>query len=314
MAVYLILAFVVIMMPFIVQSNYWIYMFTLAGIFMILVSGLDLLYGYTGLVNLGHAAFFGIGAYSCALLELKLGFPFLPALIAGTLITAIFAALVGWPMLRIKGPYFALGTLAFGIIVSIVIHNWDSLTGGVALFGIPSLPKVNFMGFSIDFASKRVYYYLILVCLVLSMFLMHRLTHSRIGRALEAIRENDELAAAIGVNVSYYKLLSFVVASSVAAVAGGFYAKYMSAIEPAIAGSHMSFELLVMIVVGGTRTKTGVIIGPLLIWFLPEFLGAAQAYRPLFYGVILLTVIILMPAGIAGKIREINPGIAKWIP
>jgi len=281
---------------------------------MILVGSLDLIYGYTGLVSLGHAAFFGIGAYSCALLQLKLGFPFLPALIVGAIITAFSAVVIGWPMLRIRGPYFALGTLALGTIISIVIHNWDSLTGGVSLSGIPLPPEVHIIGLSINFASRRVYYYVVLVCLVLSLFLIRRLTNSRMGRAFESIRENEDLAASLGVNVARYKIISFVTASTIAGVAGGLYASYMSAIEPGIAGAHMAFNLLVMIVVGGARSITGVIIGPLLLWFVPEFLEAADVYRPLFFGLLLLIVIIFMPTGIAGTIRAIHPRIAKWFP
>ena len=313
-AIYSLLGLVVVLLPVLVHSNYWIYMFTMVGIYMILVSSLDLTYGYTGLVSLAHAAFFGIGAYSSAILQVKLGIPIILALIAGTLITACIAVVIGWPMLRIRGPYFVLGTLAIGIAISIIIHNWDSLTGGVSLSGIPMFPVVEFFGHSFDLASKQFFYYLILVVLVLVQFLIHRIVNSRTGRIFASIREDQDLAEALGMNVSRYKLISFVTASSIAAFVGGIYANYMGAIEPEIAGSHMSFNLLIMIVVGGTRTMTGVIIGPLLLWFLPEFLEAAQIYRPLFFGLILIVVIIFMPTGIAGKIRSLHPRMAEWIP
>jgi len=123
------------LLPQVIRSDYWLYMFTLVGIYIILVASLDLIYGYTGLVSLGHAAFFGIGAYACGILQTKLGFSFLPALLLGSLFTCIVSAVLGWPMLRIKGPYFALGTLALGLMVTIVIHNWDSLTGGLVWQG-----------------------------------------------------------------------------------------------------------------------------------------------------------------------------------
>jgi len=289
-------------------------MLTMAGIYMILVSSLDLAYGHTGLVSLAHAAFFGIGAYSSSILQIKLGFPIIPAYIAGTLITACIAAAIGWLMLRIRGPYFVLGTLAIGIVISIVIHNWDSLTGGVSLSGIPMFPVVKFFGLSFDLASKSFFYYLILVVLVVTQFLIRRLVNSRTGRIFASIRENEDLAEALGTNVSRYKLISFITASTIAAFVGGIYASYMGAIEPEIAGAHMSFNLLVMIVVGGTRTIAGAIIGPLLLWFVPEFLEAALTYRPLFFGLILIVVIIFMPRGIAGKLRSLHPRMAKWIP
>ena len=312
--IYVILGATVALLPFIIQSNYWLYMFTILGIFIILVSSLDLLYGHTGLVSLGHAAFFGIGAYSCALLQLKFGLPFLVSLFLGTILTTFLAAIIGWPMLRIRGPYFALGTLALGTIITIIIYNWDSLTGGVSLSGIPVLPEVQILGLSVDFSSKRSYYYIIYSSLFIIVFFLHRLINSRTGRAFASIRENQDLAQAHGINVLRYKLISFSTASAISAIAGALYANYMGAIEPGIAGSHMSFNLLVMIVVGGAGTITGAIIGPMLLWFVPELLEAAQAYRPLFFGLLLLIVIIFMPSGIAGKARTMGPRIARWIP
>lgn len=273
---------------------------------------LDLLYGYTGLVSFGHAAFFAIGGYSCGILQVKAGMSYFPALILATILTCLFATIIGWPLLRIRGPYFALGTLALGLMVTVIIHNWDSLTGGVSLSGIPFPPSLNFSGLVIDFSSKETYYYFVLLFVFLTIFFIQRLTHSRVGRALQSIRENEDLAEALGINILHYKLVAFVFAGTIAAVAGGLYASYMGSIEPAI--GNLSFPLMVMIVVGGPHTISGEIVGPLLLWFLPEFLEAAQVYRPLFYGVILLLVIILMPAGIAGKIRSLHPRLVKWIP
>jgi branched-chain amino acid transport system permease protein len=310
----LFLGLLALLLPLGIRSNYWLYMLTLVGIYIILVASLDLIYGYAGLVSLGHGAFFGMGAYACGILQTKLGLPFLPALLLGTLFTCLASAVLGWPMLRIKGPYFALGTLALGLMVTIVIHNWDSLTGGVSLSGIPLPPEVHFLGWTIDFSSKRSYYYLVLLFVFLSLFFIRQITRSRPGRAFQSIRENADLAEALGVDILRYKLMAYVLASTMAGVAGGLYASYMGSIEPAIAGGHMSFHLLVMIVIGGARTITGEVAGPLLLWFLPEFLEAAQVYRPLFFGFILLGVIILMPMGIAGKLRSLHPRIAQWIP
>ena len=312
--IYLFLGLLALLMPLVIRSNYWLYMFTLVGIYIILVASLDLIYGYTGLVSLGHAAFFGIGAYACGILQTKLGFSFLPALLLGSLFTCIISAVLGWPMLRIKGPYFALGTLALGLMVTIVIHNWDNLTGGVSLSGIPFPPAIQFLGYTIDFSSKRTYYYFVLLFVFLTLFFIRQINHSRPGRAFQSIRENADLAEALGVEILGYKLIAYVMASTIAGVAGGLYASYMGSIEPEIAGGHMSFHLLVMIVIGGARTITGEIVGPLLLWFVPEFLEATQVYRPLFFGFILLVVIIFMPMGIAGKLRSLHPRISRWIP
>ena len=176
------------------------------------------------------------------------------------------------------------------------------------------LPEVQILGLSVDFSSKRSYYYIIYSSLFIIVFFLHRLINSRTGRAFASIRENQDLAQAHGINVLRYKLISFSTASAISAIAGALYANYMGAIEPGIAGSHMSFNLLVMIVVGGAGTITGAIVGPMLLWFVPELLEAAQAYRPLFFGLLLLIVIIFMPSGIAGKARTMGPRIARWIP
>ena len=197
---------------------------------------------------------------------------------------------------------------------SLLIHNWDSLTGGVSLSGIPLPPTIDFLGMTIDFSEKLPYHYLVYFFVFLNLSLVRRLNRSRLGRAFQAIRENGDLAEALGVNILRYKVISFVIASTMAAFAGGLYACYMDSIEPEIAGGHMSFQLLVMIVVGGACTITGEVVGPLLLWFLPEFLEAAVEYRPLFYGLVLLIVIILVPAGIAGKVRSLHPRLAQWIP
>ena len=230
------LGLLALLLPLVIRSNYWLYMFTLVGIYIILVASLDLIYGYTGLVSLGHAAFFGIGAYACGILQTKLGFSFLPALILGSLFTCSVAAVLGWPMLRIKGPYFALGTLALGLMVTIVIHNWDSLTGGVSLSGIPLPPSIQLLDWTIDFSSKRTYYYFVFLFVFLALFFIRQITRSRPGRAFQSIRENADLAEALGVETLRYKLIAYVMASTMAGVAGGLYASYMGSIEPEIAG------------------------------------------------------------------------------
>jgi branched-chain amino acid transport system permease protein len=182
------------------------------------------------------------------------------------------------------------------------------------LSGIPLPPVIPFLGYTLDFSSKRTYYYLVLLFVFSTLFFIRQITHSRPGRAFQSIRENADLAEALGVEILRYKLIAYVMASTIAGVAGGLYASYMGSIEPEIAGGHMSFHLLVMIVIGGARTITGEIVGPVLLWFVPEFLEATQVYRPLFFGFILLVVIIFMPMGIAGKLRSLHPRISRWIP
>jgi branched-chain amino acid transport system permease protein len=288
-------------------------MLTVMAIYVILTATLDIQYGQTGLISLAHAVFFGIGAYSCGILQVRLGIPFWPALCLAVGITALFSALIGLPLLRTKGPYFALGSLALAAIMNIIIFNWASLTGGYSLTNIPGPAPIRLFGAVIDFSSRSVYYILVLIFAFLIVFCVRRVVHSRVGRALLAIREDEDLAESLGVNLMGYKILAFSFSSALAAVAGGLYAGYMGAIEPAIAGYHMGFEILVMNIVGGPSTIAGYIAGPFIIWIFPEFLGAAEAYRPLIFGSILVLAIIYMPLGVAGSLRKIHPVLAKWI-
>jgi branched-chain amino acid transport system permease protein len=308
------LIILIFLFPLIIASGYWIHMVTIGMIYILLVASLDLLYGYTGLITMGHGAFFGIGAYACGILQVKMGLPFWPSLLGAIVIAGVVAFLIGVPMLRTRGPYFALGTMAVAAIIQIIIANWDSVTGGHSLYGIPKPSSWNFRAFTIDFGSKITYYYLVLVFVVFTIFVVKRLAKSRWGRAFVAIRENEELAQATGINLWGYKLLSFVIASCLAAIGGGLYASYMGAIEPAISGFNMGFTFLAMTIIGGPTTIGGYVVGSFIVWVLPEFLGFAEIYRPLLYGLLLVLVIIFMPQGIMGRMKMLHPAIARWIP
>ena len=308
------LVILTLLIPVFVTSKYWIHMLTIAIIYIGVVAGLDLQYGYTGLITVAHGAFFGIGAYSCGILQVKGGMPFWPSLVLAVTITGVIACLIGVPMVRTRGPYYALGSLAVAALIAIVIFNWDSLTGGYTLFGIPRPETWNIFGWIIDFRSGTTYYYVVWLFMAFAFFVVRRLANSRIGRALIAIRQDEELAEANGVNLLGYKLLALVTGSCLAAIGGGLYASYMGAIEPAIAGFDMGFTLLVMTIIGGPTTICGYITGVFFIFVVPEFLEFAHVYRPLLYGLLLVLVIIFLPRGIVGSIRTIHPAIARWVP
>ena len=302
-----------LLIPILVTNSYWLYMLTVSMIYIMLVASCDLQYGYTGLITLAHGTFFGIGAYSCSILQLNLEMPFWPSLFIAIFIVGAIAFLIGIPLLRTTGPYFALGSLAVAAVIHLVILNWSSLTGGYSLFGIPKPESWNILGWVIDFDSKTTYYYLIWAFMVFTIFVVLRLANSRVGRALIAIRQNNELAQGIGVNLWGYKLFSFVISSCLAAIAGGLYASYLGAIQPAIAGFGMGFTILAMAIVGGSTTISGYIAGTVLMWLVPEFLEFTVVYRPLLYGLLLVLVIIFMPFGIMGSIKRMHPVMSKWI-
>lgn len=311
--VYYFLFMIAFLIPFVKLKAYWLHLITIFGILVILCASLDLLYGYTGLTSLAHGTFFGIGAYSCGILQVKLGISFWSALILATLITGAFTAIIGFPLLRTRGHYFAFGTLALATIITLIIQNWTTLTGGHSLTRIAGPGLINVFGLTIDFRARVAYYYLVLVFIIFTIIILQRLINSRVGRAFIAIREDEELAESIGVNLLGYKLLSFVIASLFAAIAGALYAGYMRAIEPSIASGLWGFNILVMVIAGGPTTIAGYIFGPFLVWLVPEFLGTAAAYRPLIFGLILILIIIFMPRGIAGHIKVVYSAIRRFV-
>jgi branched-chain amino acid transport system permease protein len=306
--IYSALAAIVLLLPYYLSDSL---LFMI--VFVILTASLDIQYGQTGLISLAHGVFFGIGAYSCGIFQIQLQMNFWISSVCAVLLTTAISAVIGYPLLRTKGPYFALGSLAVAAITSIIIFNWVSLTGGYSLTGIQRPQPLNLPGIKIDFESNIIYYYLVVLFAFLTIFCVRRVISSRLGRAFIAIREDEDLAEALGVNLMGYKILAFSFSSLLASVGGCLYAAYMGAIEPGIAGHHMGFEILVMNIVGGPSTILGYIVGPFIVWIFPDFLGAAEVYRPLIFGAILVMVIIYMPNGVVGSIRKIHPSIANWI-
>jgi len=305
---------VLFFVPLFIPGNYYIFLAIMVGIYFIMIVGLNLIIGYTGLLSLAHGSFFAIGAYSCAILQVRHILSFWPALLAAVVITGAIAAVVGILILRTRGPYFAIGTLCLTILVALVLTNWVSLTGGTSLGGIPGPDPLDVFGWQINFLSSATYYYVVLIFAVISTVVIYRLIHSRIGQAFMAIRDQEELAEAVGINAFKFKVLSFTIGAVLAGLGGGLYAGYMGAVDPDMAGALSSFNLLVMSIVGGSGTITGALIGTILLWLVPETLHFSHHYKPLIFGALLLTIIIYMPKGIVGSMKESHPKIAEWIP
>ncbi len=311
---YLIVIILVVVFPFI-AGEFGLYMAVLVGFYIILAMGLNLIFGYTGQISICHGAFYAVGAYSSAILMTRLGWSFWITMPVSVLITIIVAVIIGIPMLRTKGPYFAIGTMSLGVIVTMVINNSVSLTGGVSLPGIPPVNPIIIPGIGeIAFTSLKPQYYLVVILIALSVFIVHRTVHSRVGRAFIAIREDEEMAEAVGINIMNFKILSFAIGAALAGMAGAFYGSFMGAIDPGMAFVFTSFTVLVMLVVGGSGTITGAIIGPMLLWTIPELFYAAEEYRLLLYGIVVVLVIIFMPHGVAGRLRAISPRISGLLP
>lgn len=273
-------------------NPYYYGIFVLMGINMILAMSLNLVTGFTGQLHLGHAGFMAIGAYTAALLSIKSGVAFVPALLASGIMAALFGILVGLPTLRLRGDYLAIATLGFGEIVRITILNLDITGGPFGLRGIPRLTNLP-----------------IVILVAAGVFvILQSLVHSRIGRALIAIREDEVAAEVMGIETTRMKVTAFALAAFFAGIAGGLFAFWFRFISPGSFGFMLSIEVLSMVVLGGLGNLLGSILGAGFITYLPELLRtsapAIAQHRLVFYGALLVIAMILRPNGLLGTSSE----------
>lgn len=300
------LLIILICLPLLVEAKYPLHLLIMVGIWSIAASSLNLILGYTGQASLGHAAFFGIGAYASALLMIKAGFSFWLALPLASLIAAGFGFLIGLPALRTRGGYFAIATLGFNLIVTIIIDHWEELTqGGAGISGIPKPDPIPLpLAGQVAFTTMTSQYYLVLFFAILTIFLIHRLVNSIVGKTYVAIRGGEELAESLGINSSWNKLVSFTVSSFFAGLAGALYASYHGFISPDTSNFHIGFDLLIYLLVGGVATLPGPIIGAFIMTIIPESLQFLLEYRMIFYGSFLIVIVIFLPRGLVGLWRS----------
>ncbi|MCK5542175.1 MAG: branched-chain amino acid ABC transporter permease [Desulfobacterales bacterium] len=243
-------------------DNYYVYVANYIAINIIVVTGLNLLVGYTGQISLGHAGFFAIGAYGTVTLMAKASFPFLLALPCSALIAAGFGFLLGLPALRLEGPYLAIATLGFGLTITQIIGRMDIFGGREGLHA----PDITIGSFVIN--TDKEFYFLLITLTIILLFFMRNLIKTRVGRAFIAIRDADIAAQTMGVNILYYKALAFAISAFYAGIAGGLYAFVLKFIEPEIFTLMMSIMFLAMVVVGGLGSMMGAIAGAILLCWL----------------------------------------------
>lgn len=300
----LILAGVILALPLGLGNSYYLNVLVFVGIYSLITIGLSLLMGYTGQISLGHAAFFGLGAYTSGVLSTKFGVSPWLALLAAIFVTGGIAFLIGAPALKLKGHYLAMATLAFGYIVFIVFNQASSLTGGPSGFGqIPRFRLGNFL-----LRSDVHYYYLVWTLVIVVLLVSLNIIHSRVGRALRSIHEGELTANIMGVNTAKYKIQVFVLSAVYASLAGSLYAHFITFLNPTPFGFHFSIVLVAMVAVGGMASVWGAMIGAALLTILPEYLRAFHDYDILIYGSILLVIMMFLPqglfAGILGLIKK----------
>ena len=282
------------------------YLFRLAEltmIFSILAVGLNLVTGSAGLVSLGHAAFYAIGAYTAALLATRAGTGLEVNLPAAALIAGVIAALVAVPAIRLVRIFFTVATLSVGEIVNIVITNWDALTHGP--MGIRGIPPMRLFG--IDLGSRPGTFYAIAVPTVLCIAAVQRLTASWYGNALRALREDDQSAAAMGIDVRALKIGAFAISGALAGIAGALLAHSTGFISPDMFGIDESILMLTMVVVGGLGSPPGAILGAALLILIPELARGLGQYRMVLVGLVLYLSILGMPKGILPEALALRP-------
>jgi len=294
---YIILLIIIFVLIPLSGNQYIIHIMILSFINAILASALDLLVGYTGSLILGYAAFYAVGAYTSTLLSINIGLsPWLGVALGG--VASMLAGLVmGIPALRLRGPYLAISTLGFGVIVYLLLINLDFITRGP--LGIPNIPPLPGAGL-IDFSSRTSYYYLMLTVYIIILYILWMLTSSRYGRILVAMREDEDAAKAVGINTSLYRISVYMISTFIAGVSGGFYAHYIRYVNPDMSSLSQSIAILSMVLLGGAGTVIGPSIGAFTLMFVSEILRPLLEYRLLIYGALIILIIRFFPGGVYG--------------
>ena len=289
----------VFLLPFIVRDNYNLHLIIMSMIFIELAAGLNLIVGYVGQLSLGHAAFFGIGAYTSALLNLNLGVPFWEGMVLAGGMAALIGFLLGYITLRVRGHCFVLITIAFAEIFKLIHFNWVDLTHGQMGLSDIHPPAIKIPGLvDMVFSTKGQYYYLALVLVIITVYVTGRLVNSRLGRAFIGIRENEMLAESVGISAFKYSMIAFVIGAFFAGIAGSFYAHYITFISPDLFSFSVTTTMIVMLVMGGKGTVAGPIVGAVIFTIVPEYLRIAEKLRLPIFGLILLIGIMYMPQGL----------------
>jgi ABC-type branched-subunit amino acid transport system permease subunit len=286
-------------------NSYTLHVLSLVGVYAIVAMGLNLVFGYTGQISLGHAAYFAVGAYASALITMHLGVPFPVGLAAGVLAAVALGFLVGVPSLKLEGSYLAMATIGFGEIVKMLLVNWEDVTGGPA--GISRIPHPDLVVLTISGASLK--FYLVLGIVLVTFVLYLNLVRSHYGSRFVAVRDSPRAAAAMGIDVARTKLYAFVFSTAYAGLAGSLYAHLNRYIAPDAFTLGESINFLIIVVVGGMGTLLGPLIGAAIIVYLRETLLAFKDFNMLIYGLLLMALMVFMPRGLVGTVGSLA---ARW--
>ena len=295
---------VLAILPLLISSSYTMGILCRILMYTVLAGSLNVINGYSGQFNIGHAGYYLIGSYTEAILATRLGISFWIALPLAGVVAAIFGFLVSQPTLKLKGIYLAIVTLGFSEIIRLVALNWEWLTGGP--IGIKGIPPPDFFGFKVTKANH--YYYIFLAIAIIFVFLTNRVIHSRIGRAWISIREDELAAKSLGVEASRFKAMNFMYGAFWAGIAGAAFAPYFKFIDSTMFTLDEGFNILSMVIIGGQGTLIGPLVGATLVNFLTEVLRPIAEYRLVAYAILIIAMMWLRPQGLIGASNSILAG------
>lgn len=285
-----------------ILDSYIVHVLVLSIIFAIFALAYDIVLGTMGQFSFGHHALWGLGAYISGLLALDAGFPVWLSMPIATVGTALMGLVIGLISLRLRGAYLGIITLGFAVITEVIAARWDSITHG--FYGVKGIPPPEFFGTIIN--QPSLYYYLVLALLLGVIFFISRMRSSRLGRGLDALRRNEQRAVSLGIPVFKYFLIAFTISAAISGLAGACYAHYIRTLTPPTTFSiWYLWVALVIVLVGGSGTIGGPIIGSLIFVFAPESLRIAEEYRFAVFGAIVVAVVIFMPGGIYPRLASL---------
>jgi len=304
----LLAALAIIALPLIFNDTYWRTNLTICAINVLLALGLDFIIGYAGQLNLGHSAFYGLGAYVSTLLIVKLGIPFWGAFAAGVAFSGLAGMFLSLFAVRLRGHYLAIASLGFAVIIYQILLNWISLTQGpLGIYGIAPPPALVIAGTAVaDFRNLAAFFYLVSGFTFIVYLLLNQLARSPVGETLTAIREDEVSAASLGINGAAWKVFAFGVGAAVAGAAGCFYASFVGTLVPDAFFVTEAFNILAMVIVGGMGTLIGPVFGAILLTLLPEVLRGIGDLRLVVYGAALTFVVLFMPGGLVQAARIVR--------
>jgi branched-chain amino acid transport system permease protein len=293
---------VILILPYLLEDQYSRHILNMVFINCILAISINLVFGYTGGLTFGHVAVYGIGAYTSALLSTKLGFSFLFSFCFAGVSGALVGIIIGYPTLKLAGPYFALATMGFHKVMEMIFLNWETVTGGPS--GITGIPYPVIFG--IQFKSEKSYYYLLVIVTLIIFMIYRNLIRSHQGKTITAMRDNAIAAAAMGINVPLVRISAFTMSTIFAALAGSLYAHMVKYVAPEAFPMGESITLLMMVVLGGPGFLMGPIYGSIVVVLANEYLQNLEQFNMLVFGIGIMVLLIFLPSGIAGLIERLK--------